>query len=191
MRYIQDTNPIVIIDEPQSVDNTPKSKEAIASFNPMCVLRYSATHREKINLLFRLTPVDAYQMGLVKQIVVSSTQVVNDYNKPYIKLISVSYEKGKGYKARIEFDVKDKKGIVTRKTITVKPNDNLYLLSGQRDLYDGYSIDGIDCTPERECIELSTTDIIKLGKALGGIDENIIKKEQIKRTIEAHLSSCS
>lgn len=63
MRYIQDTHPIVIIDEPQSVDNTPKAKEAIASLNPLCVLRYSATHREKINLLYRLTPVDAYQMG--------------------------------------------------------------------------------------------------------------------------------
>ena len=66
MRYIQDTNPIVIIDEPQSVDNTPKAKEAIASLNPMCVFRYSATHRDKMNLLYRLTPVDAYQMGLVK-----------------------------------------------------------------------------------------------------------------------------
>lgn len=54
MRYIKDTNPIVIIDEPQSVDNTPKAKEAIQSLNPLCVLRYSATHREKINLLYRL-----------------------------------------------------------------------------------------------------------------------------------------
>ena len=68
MRYIQDTNPIVIIDEPQSVDNTDKAKEAIASLHPSCVLRYSATHREKINLLYRLTPVDAYQMGAVRAI---------------------------------------------------------------------------------------------------------------------------
>lgn len=67
MRFIRDTRPIVIIDEPQSVDNTPKAKEAIASLNPLCVLRYSATHREKVNLLFRLTPIDAYRMGLVKQ----------------------------------------------------------------------------------------------------------------------------
>ena len=82
MRYIQDTSPIVIIDEPQSVDNTPKAKEAIASLNPLCVLRYSATHREKTNLLYRLTPVDAYQKGLVKQIVVSSNSVDNAHNKP-------------------------------------------------------------------------------------------------------------
>ena len=74
--YIQAARPIVIIDEPQSVDNTQKAKDAIASLKPLCVFRYSATHREKVNLLYRLTPVDAYQMGLVKQICVSSNQAV-------------------------------------------------------------------------------------------------------------------
>ena len=92
MRYIQDTNPVVIIDEPQSVDNTPKAKEAIQSLNPLAVFRYSATHREKINQLYRLTPVDTYQMGLVKQICVSSNSISNDFNKPYILLKSVSSE---------------------------------------------------------------------------------------------------
>ena len=57
---ISGTNPIVIIDEPQSVDNTAKSKEAIASLRPLCTLRYSATHKELYNLMYRLTPVDAY-----------------------------------------------------------------------------------------------------------------------------------
>ena len=106
MRYIQDTCPVVIVDEPQSVDNTPKAKEAIQSLNPLCVLRYSATHKEKINLLYRLTPVDAYQMGLVKQIVVSSNQIANDFNKPYIKLLSVSQDGG--FKAKLEIDVRNK-----------------------------------------------------------------------------------
>ena len=115
MRYIQDTNPIVIIDEPQSVDNTPKAKEAIQSLNPMCVLRYSATHREKINLLYRLTPVDAYQMGLVKQICVSSNSISNDFNKPYIMLKSVSNQNG--FSAKIEIDIKGKDSKVERKTI--------------------------------------------------------------------------
>jgi type III restriction enzyme len=104
MRYIQDTNPIVIVDEPQSVDNTPKAKEAIASLNPLCVLRYSATHREKTNMLYRLTPVDAYQMGLVKQICVSSNQVSGDFNRPYIKLLSVSNDNG--FKAKVEIDTR-------------------------------------------------------------------------------------
>ena len=185
MRYIQDTNPIVIIDEPQSVDNTPKAKEAIASLNPMCTLRYSATHREKINLLYRLTPVDAYQMGLVKQICVSSNQVEGDFNKPYIRLVSVTQENG--FKAKIEMDIKGKAGKIARKIITVKPNSDLFVLSGERDIYDGYSIAGIDCTPGYECIEFSNTETLNLGKSIGDIDENIIKRAQIKRTIETHL----
>ncbi|NLA76754.1 MAG: DEAD/DEAH box helicase family protein, partial [Clostridiales bacterium] len=185
MRYIQNTNPIVIVDEPQSVDNTPKAKEAIAGLNPLCVLRYSATHREKTNMLYRLTPVDAYQMGLVKQICVSSNQISGDFNKPYIRLLSVSNEGG--FKAKIEIDIKDKDGKVSRKTFTVKPNTDLFMLSGEREMYDGYTIEGIDCTLGYEAVEFSNTEIVKLGQAIGGVDENVIKRAQIRRTIEAHL----
>ncbi len=185
MRYIQDTRPIVIIDEPQSVDNTPKAKEAIASLNPLCVLRYSATHREKINLLYRLTPVDAYQMGLVKQISVSSNQVSGGFNQPYVKLISVSNDKG--FRAKVEIDVKSKDGTVSRKPVTVKPGDELFLLSGEREMYEGYSVAGIDCTPDYEHIEFGNTEEVALGKAIGDVDENIVKRAQIRRTIEAHL----
>lgn len=185
MRYIQDTNPVVIIDEPQSVDNTPKAKEAIQSLNPLCVLRYSATHREKINLLYRLTPVDAYQMGLVKQICVSSNSVANDFNKPYIYLKSVSNENG--FSAKIEMDIEGKEGKVERTTKTVKAGDDLYILSGKRDLYQDYVIEGIDCTKGFECIEFSNSETVQLGKTIGGIDENIMKRAQIYRTIEAHL----
>jgi len=185
MHYIQDTRPVVIIDEPQSVDNTEKSKEAIASLNPLCTLRYSATHRDKHNLLYRLTPVDAYQMGLVKQIVVSSNSIDNDFNKPYIRLVSVS--NNNGFKARVEIDVQSASGTVARKTITIKPGDDLFMLSGRRDLYDGYSLEGIDCRPGGEMIEFSNGEMLALGKALGSIDENLLKRAQIRRTIEAHL----
>ncbi|MBO5019951.1 MAG: DEAD/DEAH box helicase family protein, partial [Clostridia bacterium] len=185
MRFIQDTHPVVIIDEPQSVDNTDNAKKAIASINPLFVLRYSATHREKINLLYRLTPVDAYQMGLVKQISVSSNQVAGGFNQPYVKLLSVSTEKG--FKAKIEIDVKNKDGVVARKTVQVKPGDDLYLVSGERDLYEGYTIAGIDCTPDWEHIEFGNTEEVALGKAIGDIDEDIVKRAQIRRTIEAHL----
>ena len=185
MGFIQNTHPIVIIDEPQSVDNTPKAKEAISTLNPLCVLRYSATHREKINLLYRLTPVDAYQMGLVKQIAVSSNQVAGGFNQAYVRLLSVSNDKG--FKARVELDVKGKTGAVTRKAMTVKPGDDLFLLSGGRELYEGYTVTGIDCTPDFEHIEFGNTQEVKLGKAIGDVDENIVKKAQIRRTIETHL----
>ena len=185
IRYIQDTNPIVIIDEPQSVDSTQKAKDAIASLHPLCVLRYSATHREKVNLLYRLTPVDAYQMGLVKQICVSSNQVAGGFNRPYIHLLSVSQENS--FRARVELDVKGKDGRVTRKAVNVRQGADLFKLTGERELYEGYVLSGIDCTPGMEQVEFANTEVLPLGKAIGDVDENIIKRAQIRRTIEAHL----
>lgn len=186
IEYIQDVRPIVILDEPQSIDNTDKAKEAIASLNPLCVLRYSATHREKINLLYRLTPVDAYQLGLVKQIAVASNSIANDYNTPFIALKSVSSENG--FKAKLEIDVQNTAGAVTRKILTVKPGSDLFLLSGHRDLYDGYIVSAIDCTPGFERVEFSTSESVELGKSIGGVDERILKRAQIYRTIETHLN---
>ena len=73
IEFIQQTNPIVIIDEPQSVDSTPKSKEAIASLNPLAILRYSATHKEKLNLVYKLELcLMLIEKELVKQIEVIS-----------------------------------------------------------------------------------------------------------------------
>ncbi|MCL1881202.1 MAG: DEAD/DEAH box helicase family protein [Oscillospiraceae bacterium] len=182
---IQDTNPIVIIDEPQSVDNTATAKDAIASLKPLCVLRYSATHREKVNTLYRLTPVDAYQLGLVKQICVSSNEIDSDFNRPYIRLVSVSHENG--FTAKIEIDKANKAGKVERKTITIKPGADLHALSGDRDLYKGYQVIGIDCAPGTESIEFSDGSALALGKAIGSVDENLIKRAQIRRTIETHF----
>lgn len=185
IQFIQETNPIVIIDEPQSVDNTPKAKEAIASLNPLVVLRYSATHRELKNLLYRLTPVDAYQRKLVKQICVSSSRASGGFNQPYIKLLEVSNDKG--FRAKLEIDVQDKEGHVSRKTVTVKPDSDLYLLSKEREIYENYQVAGIDCTPGLESIEFTNTERIILGHAIGDVDEMLRKREQIRRTIETHL----
>ena len=63
----------------------------------------------------------------------------------------------------------------------------MFLLSGQRELYEGYTVTGIDCTPDFEHIEFGNTQEVKLGKAIGDVDENIVKKAQIRRTIETHL----
>ena len=92
---IRETNPIVIIDEPQSVDTTDKSKEAIKSLNPLCTLRYSATHVDEYNMVYRLDAVDAYENKLVKRIEVLSLRSEDSFNLPYIKLISVGNRKAK------------------------------------------------------------------------------------------------
>ena len=189
IEYIKETNPIVIIDEPQSVDNTEKSKDAINSLNPLAILKYSATHREKINLIYRLTPVDAFQMGIVKGISVASVSSSQDFNTPYLKLLDVSMDNGVtggiNFKAKLEVDIL-KNGKITRTKKTLKQNDDLELITNRPE-YNGYVITNIDCTENNEHIEFANTETLKLGKAIGDIDENLIKREQIKRTIEQHL----
>lgn len=187
---IASTNPIVIIDEPQSVDNTQKSKEAIASLNPLCILRYSATHRELYNLMYRLTPVDAYQENLVKHIEVASITSEDASTKPYIKLLRVS-EKNGTYNCRLEIYVRNKKtGTIEKKALNARTNDDIWELSNELDYYSGsnYIIDNIDAFPGEESITLSSGDIINIGEAVGEIDSSAIKKAQIRQTIEMHLN---
>ncbi len=182
--FIRECNPILIIDEPQSIDNTSKSKEAIKGLNPLFELRYSATHKEKINTIYRLTPVDAYQMGIVKQICVANNSVVDDFNKPYIRLVST--DNSNGFVARLELDVKNRKGIVNHKVVIVKPNTDLEVVTG-RDLYNGYVVSGIDCEEGYEAVEFINTERVTKSISLGSVDDVLLKKEQIKRTIEIHL----
>lgn len=184
---IAGTNPIVIVDEPQSVDNTKKAKEAIASLNPMVTLRYSATHKELYNLMYRLTPVDAYQENLVKHIEVASITSDDASSKPYVKLVSTSY-KNNTYSARIEIYVKNKKdGTIAKKTVTAKTNDDIWELSKEVDYYkdSGYIIDNINA--EFDYIDLSNGETINKGETIGDVDDTTIKKAQIRQTIEMHL----
>lgn len=180
IEFIQQTNPIVIIDEPQSVDTTDKSKEAIASLNPLCTLRYSATHIDKYNMIYRLDAVDAYNERLVKKIEVMSIRSEESFNQPYIKLVEV-----KERKAKIELDV-ETKGNVKRTTKTVKYGDDLFDISGERELYRNYIIEQIDWTPGNESIEVGGY-LLKIGDAIGDIDDDTIKRYQIRQTIEEHL----
>jgi type III restriction enzyme len=184
IEFIRSTNPIVIIDEPQSVDTTSKSKEAIASLNPLCTIRYSATHKDKHNRLYKLDSIDAYDQKLVKQIEVASIQVQDGHNKAYIKLFSVDI---KTHTAKIEIDAMQN-GQVKRITKKVKSGTDLLDLSGGRDIYDGYVISEIYCEPGMEYIDFtSMPDVIRLNQVIGGVDEDQYKRLQIRKTIEEHL----
>lgn len=189
IEFIQQTNPIVIVDEPQSVDTTDKSKEAIASLNPMCTLRYSATHVEKHHMLYKLDSVDAYEQKLVKQIEVAGIEVKDGHNKAYIKLISVNNKKSP-ISAKIELDARLKDGSIKRKEVTVTSGADLLdaKYSNGRDVYDGYIIEDIYCEQGNEYISFtSKPDILKLGQALGEVDPDEFKRLQIRKTIEEHL----
>ncbi len=187
IEFICDTRPIVIIDEPQSVDNTEKAKEAIASLNPLCTLRYSATHKEKYNVMYKLDSIDAYERKLVKQIEVASIVVKDGHNKAYIRLISVDNKKSP-ISAQIEFDA-IQKGQVKRITKKVKSGDDLLALSSGRDVYDGYVINDIYCEPGNEYIDFtSKPDVIRLGERIGDVNPDDYKRLQINKTIEEHLN---
>lgn len=187
IELIQETHPFVIIDEPQSVDRTPKSKEAIKSLNPLCTLRYSATHVDKHHLVYKLDAVDSYDMGLVKQIEVAGFESKDYHNNAYIKLLSVDNKKSP-ITAKIEIDKHDKKGKVQRKSLTVKCGADLYEESGGRDVYEGYIIEEINCGKENEYVSFANRpDVLRIGQAIGDIDELAIKEQQIRKTIEEHL----
>ncbi len=185
IEFIASTNPILIIDEPQSVDNTPRAKEAIQTLNPLCKLRYSATHIEKFNLMYKLDSIDAYEQQLVKQIEVANVKLEDTSNKAYIRLVSV---KANPRSAKIEIDV-IQNGSTKRKVIAVDTNskNDLYELSKGRDIYDGYVINDIYIEKGSEYIEFLNQEIIKLGETVGDADDDSIKRLQVRKTIEEHL----
>jgi len=180
--FIASTNPIVIIDEPQSVDNTSKSKEAISTLNPLCKLRYSATHTEKHNLMYKLDSIDAYEQKLVKQIEVANVRTTDNQNQAYIKLLKVSK---KPITATVEIDVNEK-GITKRVSKTIKDGTILYDLT-KRDVYMDFNVNDIYVEEGNEYIQFSNGQFIKIGESIGDVDEDSIKRLQIRKTIEEHL----
>lgn len=185
IELIQQTNPIVIIDEPQSVDNTERSKEAIEKLNPMCILRYSATHKKVQNLVYRLDPVDAFDKKLVKKIEVWSVRPEEDFNIPYIKVLDV-YNKN-GIYADLEVDIKNKKtGKSKRGKVKVKTGDKLEDKTN-RSLYSEYVISSLNYDPDNKEVTFENDINLKVGESIGDINNDEVKYQQIKATIKAHL----
>jgi type III restriction enzyme len=183
--FIKQTNPIVIIDEPQSVDTTPKAAVALQSLNPLCTFRYSATHTDKHNMLYKLDSIDAYEQKLVKQIEVASIQVQDGHNKAYIKLLAV--DNRNGHRAKVAFDIQQKND-VKRTEKWVKQGDDFLSLSRGRTIYDGYIVNDIHCEEGNEYIDFtSKQDIIRLHHSIGDVNEDEYKRLQIRKTIEEHL----
>ena len=187
---IQETNPVVIVDEPQSVEGkgASASKKAMSSLNALCTLRYSATHVEKHNLVYKLDAVDAFDLELVKQIEVASFESLDYHNKAYMKLLSVDNRKSP-ITAKIELDC-EVKGSIKRKAVTVRQGDDLSeKLSGYREVYRDYVVDDIYCEKGNEYVSFTTkSEILRIGEAVGDIDDRAIKEQQIRKTIEEHLN---
>ncbi|AKN32605.1 type III restriction endonuclease subunit R [Clostridium carboxidivorans P7] len=186
LEFIKETNPFVIIDEPQSTVSTDKAKDAIASLNPLSTVGYSATHKDKHNLMFRLDAVDAYERQLVKQIEVASIVSKDNNNNAYLKLISVNNKKSP-IKAKIEID-KLEKGAIKRIAKEFKVDNDLYELSGNREVYKGYQITEISAKEGNEYVSFVGHEDLYLGEVRGEIDEDLIKRMHIRKTIDEHLN---
>ena len=184
IEFVQAARPIVIIDEPQSVDSTEKAQEAIRALNPLCTLRYSATHRHPYNLVYRLDAVRAFELRLVKQIVVASASGESGANDAFVRVEKIDYKKG--IKAKLRIHAQTPQG-PKEKSFTIRNGADLYQLSGERAAYeDGFVVAEINAEPGNEYIRFNNGRVMRLGEQAGGMREDIWRT-QIKHTVKKHL----
>ena len=184
IEFVQAARPIVIIDEPQSVDSTDKAQEAIKALNPLCTLRYSATHRNPYNLVYRLDPVRAFELKLVKQIVVASAAAEGMANDVFVRVEKIDYKKG--IKAKLRIHVQGADG-PKEKSVTVTQGADLFTLSNERANYkNGFEVAEITAEPGNEYIRFSNGRTLCQGEEIGAMRDDVWRA-QIKHTIKRHL----
>ena len=182
IHWIQQTRPIVIVDEPQNME-TENRLAALDLLNPLFTLRYSATHKNSRHKVYSLNPVEAYNQKLVKQIVVQSVLAENDSNGAFVELVEIQAGKG-SLKAKLNIHFRDKKE-TKKKTVTVKSGDDLFDKSGGVEAYrHGYIVNGLDA--EDEIVEFSNGVQISRTDNQDALQDEVMKA-QIRCTIEEHL----
>lgn len=140
IEYLRACHPIVIMDEPQNME-TPVRRSAIADLSPLFRLRYSATHRDPKHLVYRLTPIDAYDLRLVKRIGVLSVTKDDDLNEAYVEVLKINATPT-GVTATAKIHRSTNQG--TKLTqVTLHKDDDLYELSGGRSVYQGWAVEDI------------------------------------------------
>ncbi|MDR3223008.1 MAG: DEAD/DEAH box helicase family protein [Methanobrevibacter sp.] len=184
IEMIQQTLPVVIIDEPQSVVRTDKGKNSVKELNPIFTLSYSATHIDSQNLVYKLDSFDAYKQGLVKGIEVVSVDSLDFANMPYIKLLKTEISNSK-ITAQVEIYYFNNHRTLKKK-FRLEQDDNLFYKSGEIEVYKNYIVDEISREEGNEYITFNKIKI-KKGVPYGGTYDLNIKRVQIRRTIEEHL----
>ncbi|MBI4937111.1 MAG: DEAD/DEAH box helicase family protein [Nitrosomonadales bacterium] len=182
IEFVQAARPIVVMDEPQNME-TPTAREAIASLNPLCTLRYSATHRNPYNLIYKLDPVQAYDMKLVKRIEVSSVLDDPDFNQPYIQVQSISATKTK-VTAKLMIDVNGKTG-PQRKSISISAGGvDLFDKTNQRGNYADHIVDEINAA--EGYVSFTNGLVLNVGQTHGGRGDDVMRA-QIRETVREHF----
>ena len=179
--YLRATRPVVIMDEPQNMESL-LSQSAVGELDPLCTLRYSATHRKTRNVVYRLDPVDAHDKKLVKQILVAEAIQQGADAAPYVKLDSVRNDKG--FVARMELAVrKESDGSIERKTIAVKNGQDLAVIT-RNSAYEGWRVNELSIEPES--VELFPHGWLQAGETIGGSNDSVYR-EMIRETVREHL----
>ncbi|SLE54733.1 type III restriction-modification system StyLTI enzyme res [Mycobacteroides abscessus subsp. bolletii] len=180
--YLKATHPVVIMDEPQNMESL-LSQSAVSELDPVFTLRYSATHKKLRNVVYRLDPVDAHDLGLVKQIVVADVQQQGADATPYIKLVEVKNDKG--WIARLELSSRKADGSLERRVVNVKQNQELSdpRLTNNAN-YDGWRVNEMSIEPAY--VDLTLHGYLYQGESIGG-SSGAIYKEMIRETIKEHL----
>ncbi len=181
IELVNKSRPILILDEPQNLD-TANAKKAISSLNPLFTLRYSATHRNYYNLIYRLTPVDAYKKNLVKKIEVRSVIEEGDFNNAFIRCLDINVSKNT-VKAKLLLNKKLKSGFKATE-IVVKDGDNLFEKTQNLEYEDGYIITEI--SKQYNFIKFLKQPKIRLGEEQGSNRKELIRI-QIEQTIQEHF----
>ena len=180
---IAETNPILIIDEPQSVDG-PTTLASMQEFKPLFSLRYSATHKVEYNKIYRLDALDAYNKKLVKKIQVKGISIKGHTGLDgYVYLEQIKLSTTKPPMAVIEINKLQGDGVV-RKTFTVEQGVSLYSLSGELEAYKNQLVTLID--GQRNCIEING-NVIEAGTVINNEDESVFRRIQIRETILSHI----
>ena len=184
---IAKTNPILIIDEPQSVEGK-QTKERLKEFHPLLTLRYSATHKSDsvYNMVFRLDAMEAYNRRLVKKIAVKGiTESGSTATDSFIYLESINLSKSDPT-ATLQFEVKMANGAPKKKSRIVKIGDNLYDYSGGLEEYrNGFVVKQID--GRDDSVEFLNGIKIFAGDVIGAVDEDQLRRIQIRETILSHI----
>lgn len=183
---IAKTNPILIIDEPQSVEGA-QTKERLKEFQPLLTLRYSATHKSDsiYNMIYRLDAMEAYNKRLVKKIAVKGiTETGSTATESYVYLEGLNLSKADPT-ATLQFDCKGAAGI-RKKSMKVGIGFNLYDNSGNLDEYkDGFVVKAID--GRDDSVEFLNGIKIYAGDVIGKVSEDQLRRIQIRETILSHI----
>jgi len=181
---IKSNHPILILDEPQKMEGQATTK-ALEEFNPLAILRYSATHKKEHNKVYRLDALDAYHQKLVKKIAVRGITVKGlTGTNAYLYLESIQISASKPPVARMELEVRQKNGI-KRILRHFAKNDNLFDLSGRLEQYKGFVITDIDAV--KDTVSFTNGVVLEAGEASGDVNESTIRRIQIREAIKAHF----